>query len=68
MNCYDCHAEDRVVPAVAVCHHCGAGLCGDHTTSVWEVVHHASGTGASTLPTRARRLLCTTCAVAGAEV
>lgn len=30
MNCYLCAAEEKVVPAIAACPHCGAGLCMAH--------------------------------------
>lgn len=31
MNCYVCATQDGVEPAVAICRHCGAGLCLEHT-------------------------------------
>ncbi len=30
MNCYVCATADRTEPAVAICRHCGAGLCLEH--------------------------------------
>ncbi len=30
MNCFECEKTNDAVPAVAVCQHCGAGLCLDH--------------------------------------
>lgn len=30
MNCFDCAALARPVPAVAVCADCGAAVCADH--------------------------------------
>jgi hypothetical protein len=27
MNCLDCAIEDRTMPAIGVCHSCGAGVC-----------------------------------------
>jgi hypothetical protein len=30
MNCFDCHALTRTVPAVAVCVDCGAAVCAEH--------------------------------------
>ncbi|WP_354637864.1 DUF2180 family protein [Kitasatospora camelliae] len=66
MNCYDCHLADRTTPAVAVCHHCGAGLCGAHARELADTVHHLSGTGPSTLPGKARRIACATCTPAEA--
>lgn len=31
MNCYVCDEQDRTREAVALCHHCSAGLCREHT-------------------------------------
>ncbi len=30
MNCFECAKANDTVPAVAVCDHCGVGLCLDH--------------------------------------
>lgn len=30
MNCYVCATASRTEPAVAICRHCGAGLCLEH--------------------------------------
>ena len=30
MNCFECARVNDVVPAVALCRHCGVGLCLDH--------------------------------------
>ena len=30
MNCFECAKASDVVPAVAICQHCGVGLCLDH--------------------------------------
>lgn len=30
MNCYICDDRDRATAAVAICNHCGIGLCRDH--------------------------------------
>ena len=30
MNCLDCNDPTTHVPAVAVCHDCGAGICAEH--------------------------------------
>lgn len=30
MNCYDCNEHGNDIPAIAVCHDCGAGVCIDH--------------------------------------
>jgi hypothetical protein len=65
MECFDCATAGRTRTAVAVCHHCGAGLCGDHVRVVPDTVHHLSGTGVSTAQP-ARRIACRTCAPAEA--
>jgi hypothetical protein len=30
MNCFECAKVNDAVPAVAICDHCGVGLCLDH--------------------------------------
>ena len=30
MNCFECAKTTKAEPAVAVCQHCGVGLCFDH--------------------------------------
>ncbi len=30
MNCYDCAIQGESAPAVAVCKHCGVGMCLEH--------------------------------------
>jgi hypothetical protein len=30
MNCYVCDSHERATEAVAICPHCGIGLCRDH--------------------------------------
>ena len=30
MNCFECAKVSDSIPAVAVCQHCGVGLCLDH--------------------------------------
>jgi hypothetical protein len=30
MNCFECAKVSDSIAAVAVCHHCGVGLCLDH--------------------------------------
>ncbi|MFE6664737.1 DUF2180 family protein [Streptomyces sp. NPDC057697] len=64
MNCYDCHTGAISRPAVAVCHCCGAGICGDHSTVLPRTFHRINGLGVTTLPRAARRLLCPTCTTA----
>ncbi|MGW3625244.1 DUF2180 family protein [Streptomyces sp. NPDC000880] len=67
MNCYDCHAADRSVTAVAICGSCGAALCADHARSTPQTVHRVNGMGVATLPRAARRITCFTCARAEAQ-
>jgi hypothetical protein len=30
MNCFECAKANDTVPAVAICQHCGVGVCLDH--------------------------------------
>jgi hypothetical protein len=30
MNCFECAVQGETVTAVAICHHCGAGMCLEH--------------------------------------
>jgi len=43
MNCFDCATEGRTVAAIAVCHDCGAAVCGNHATIE---SHHLTRTAA----------------------
>jgi hypothetical protein len=36
MNCFECAKVNDTVAAVAVCQHCGAGLCLDHLIEAHE--------------------------------
>jgi hypothetical protein len=65
MNCYDCALSGATRPAVAICHHCGAALCPDHTIPgqhtlfvVRATNHHAP------VEPPERRIWCQTCAAA----
>ena len=64
MHCLDCamHALDR--DAIAICTHCGAGVCLDHAV----VAPHGSPAAPSCSPRPvdppARRILCLSCAAA----
>ncbi|EFF89528.1 hypothetical protein SSTG_05398 [Streptomyces sp. e14] len=53
-----------VTAAVAVCRVCGAGICHRHAHTRPQILHRAAGTGVTTEPRAARRLLCGACAVA----
>ncbi|MEU9504402.1 DUF2180 family protein [Streptomyces sp. NPDC048196] len=48
-KCYDCAASDEVVDAVAICHHCGVGVCLRHCHVAREPGHRLAGVGQSTL-------------------
>jgi hypothetical protein len=65
MNCYDCATDDSAIPAVAICHDCGAGVCPDHAVTS---AHHLTrmvplGLFVPIEPA-ARIVRCTTCATA----
>ncbi|WP_079127672.1 DUF2180 family protein [Streptomyces sp. TP-A0874] len=64
MDCYECHIGDRRTTAVAVCRNCGAALCPSHLHSRPQVPHRVRGTGPTTGPPAARRILCPTCSAA----
>ncbi|MFJ6521583.1 DUF2180 family protein [Streptomyces filamentosus] len=34
MNRYDCAQKGKAVPATAVCRHCGAAVCAEHSGSL----------------------------------
>lgn len=36
MNCFECAKANDAVPAVAMCEHCGVGLCLDHLVEARE--------------------------------
>ena len=36
MNCFECAKVNDTVPAVALCQHCGVGLCLDHLVEAHE--------------------------------
>ncbi len=42
MNCFECAKVKDPVPAVAVCRHCGVGLCLDHLLETRD--YHVGGT------------------------
>ena len=60
MNCYDCAGAGRTTPAVAICHNCGAALCGDHARLETQDHSHAATPGNPTHH-RTRALICTSC-------
>ncbi|MCH0562318.1 MULTISPECIES: DUF2180 family protein [unclassified Streptomyces] len=61
MNCYDCALENKVVPAIAVCAHCGCGLCMEHACVIGQAVQRPAGMGPSSSRTLARRVICSVC-------
>jgi len=42
MNCYECMVAGKTVTAVAICQHCGVGLCLEHLRKAQ--AYHAGGT------------------------
>jgi hypothetical protein len=65
MRCYECSRTGRPQEAVAVCHHCSAALCVEHSRIVAEPIAAAYPVLKSVvLPRRARVFLCQTCLAA----
>ncbi|WP_407645359.1 MULTISPECIES: DUF2180 family protein [Brevibacterium] len=69
MNCWEHAASEQIMArAVAVCVHCGVGLCLEHATICEEVRIHRNGTGApSRLLPDGREICCSTCHAAFSE-
>jgi hypothetical protein len=61
MNCYDCRQLGTTTTASAVCSHCGAAICLEHTKAGTEGIQREEGMGLATLKVSARRLTCLTC-------
>ncbi len=62
MNCFDCLQDEITKPAVAICHHCGAGICPKHSAEKKVSVSKLVGLGKKVpLPLYARRLFCFEC-------
>ena len=62
MICYECSRTGKREEAVALCHHCSAALCTDHTEVIFEnVLGRAPMLKEVVLPEKGRRLLCQTC-------
>jgi hypothetical protein len=78
VNCYICESVARTRPvslggfserpAVAVCQHCGAGVCFDHAVVLDQPAHRRSGLGSATNGSSTRRFDCPTCAAAESSV
>lgn len=62
MNCYVCAEAESSREAVALCHHCSAGLCLEHIFSrPRSVIAIAPLNREVALPIKARELLCPVC-------
>ncbi|HET6861047.1 MAG TPA: DUF2180 family protein [Streptomyces sp.] len=61
MNCFECAQDNRAVPAVAVCRHCGTGVCVEHARVAEDAVLRTAGMGLSQGPWSARRVTCPCC-------
>jgi len=70
MNCFDCTTQDCITrPAVAVCHDCGAAVCGDHLVArERHLVRPAVMLREAPVEPAARVLRCTTCDAAWAAL
>ena len=62
MICYECQQAAKKRDAVALCHHCSAGLCVDHALILSDpVTAQYPVCKTVVLPLRARVFLCGTC-------
>ena len=62
MICYECQQEGKTRNAVALCHHCSAALCPEHTLILSDpVTAQYPLCKTVVLPLRARVFLCSTC-------
>jgi hypothetical protein len=62
MICYECQQTAKKRDAVALCHHCSAGLCADHALILSDpVTAQYPICKTIVLPLRARVFLCRTC-------
>ncbi|MGC4939985.1 DUF2180 family protein [Kribbella sp. DT2] len=65
MECHECQATQQVSPASAICSHCGAAVCADHTVAISESLTCTRPIAQQiTVTPPARRLLCPVCALA----
>jgi hypothetical protein len=62
MNCFDCAALNRAVPAVAICLDCGAAVCHNHAhvTPRW-LTYTATINRSVRVQPPTRSIRCTTC-------
>jgi len=62
MICYECQQTGMKRDAVALCHHCSAGLCPEHALILSDpVTANYPVCQTVVLPLRARVFLCSTC-------
>lgn len=62
MICYECQQADKRRDAVALCHHCSAALCQEHSRVLADPVTALYPVCKTVvLPLRARVFLCSTC-------
>ncbi len=62
MTCYECQQASKKRDAVALCHHCSAGLCVDHALILGDPITAQYPVCKTViLPLRARVFLCSTC-------
>lgn len=62
MNCYDCNEHGNDIPAIAVCHDCGAGVCIDHADTHTRYLTRMVGLGMPIeVEPPARIIRCATC-------
>jgi hypothetical protein len=65
MNCFDCGQQGRERLAVAMCHHCSAGLCRTHSICVEDpITANEPLFKTVVLPLRARLFFCGFCRAA----
>jgi hypothetical protein len=65
MNCFDCANAGNVVPAVAICHDCGGGICIDHAvTTRPHLTRTATISRIIVVDPPARLIRCPTCTAA----
>ena len=69
MNCYDCSIDGTTLPAVAVCHDCGAAVCTNHAiTTVRRVTRMVPLGRRIPAGPAARTVRCVTCDAAATAV
>lgn len=69
MNCFDCATRSLLIPAVASCRLCGAGVCLDCARVGTQIVRHPVAFGASLAgwATTLRTIACIPCAHSRSE-